>query len=105
MPSFLTPYDLLAPGATVGTARRTLPLRYHRVFEKWQSSVVRREYGGRLGAGRPDVKQEVRDALQGHGENGVSAQYGTGIYRKTLDEAMKKVDYQDLDLSHLILRS
>ena len=52
----------------------------------------------------PDVKQEVRDALQGHGENGVSAQYGTGIYRKTLDEAMKKVDYEGLDLSHLILR-
>ena len=51
------------------------------------------------------MKQEVRDALQGHGENGVSAQYGTGIYRKTLNEAMKKVDYEDLDLSHLILRN
>ena len=52
----------------------------------------------------PDVKQEVRDALQGHGENGVSAQYGTGVYRKTLNEAMQKVNYEDLDLSHLILR-
>ncbi len=67
--------------------------------------VVRREYRGRLGAGCPDVKQEVRDALQGHGENGVSAQYGTGIYRMTLGEAMKKVEYMGLDLSHLILRS
>ena len=37
--------------------------------------------------------------------NGVPAQYGTGIYRKTLDEALKKVDYEGLDLSHLILRS
>jgi hypothetical protein len=67
--------------------------------------VVRCEYGGHLGAGWPDVKQEVRDALQRHGENGVSAQYGTGVYRKTLNEAMMKVDYPDLDLSHLILRS
>ncbi len=50
------------------------------------------------------VKQEVRDALQGHGENGVSAQYGTGAYRKTLNEAMKKVEYEGLDLSHLVLR-
>jgi integrase len=53
----------------------------------------------------PDIKQEVRDALQGHGENGVSAQYGTGVYRKTFNEAMKKVDYEDLNLSHLILRA
>ena len=67
--------------------------------------VVRCEYRGRLGAGWPDVKQEVRDAFQGHGENGVSAGYGTGVYRKTLDEAMKKVEYMGLDLSHLILRS
>ena len=67
--------------------------------------MVRCEYRGRLGAGCPDVKQEVRDALQGHGENGVSAQYGTGIYRNTLDEAMKKVSYDGLDLSHLILRN
>ncbi len=65
--------------------------------------VVRCGFSGRLGC--PDVKQEVRDALQGHGENGVSAQYGTGVYRKTLDEAMKKVEYMGLDLSHLILRS
>ena len=65
--------------------------------------VVRCEYRGRLGAGGPGVKQEVRDALQGHGENGFSAQYGTDVYRKTLDEAMKKVDYKDLDLSQLIL--
>jgi hypothetical protein len=49
------------------------------------------------------VKQEVRDALQGHGENGVSAQYGTGIYRRTLDEAMKAVGCNGLDLSHLVV--
>ena len=50
----------------------------------------------------PDVKQEVRDALQGHGENGVSSGYGSGVYRSRLDEAMKKVRYADLDLAHLL---
>jgi hypothetical protein len=76
-------------------------------FGKFRSEmiVVRCEFSGRLGAGWPDVKQEVRDALQGHGENGVSAQYGMAVYRKTLDEAMKKVEYPDLDLSHLIVRN
>ena len=30
-----------------------------------------------------DVRKEVRDALQGHGENGVSREYGTGYYLKS----------------------
>ena len=51
----------------------------------------------------PDVKQEVRDALQGHGENGVSQAYGTGVYRKRLHEAIQKVCFPDLDLSHLVI--
>ena len=51
----------------------------------------------------PDVKQEVRDALQGHGENGVSQGYGTGVYRKRLYEAIQKVCFPDLDLSHLVI--
>ena len=66
--------------------------------------VVRCEYRGRLGAGLAVMKEMLAIMLQGHGENRVSAQYGTGIYRKTLDEAMKKVEYEGLDLSHLVLR-
>ena len=48
----------------------------------------------------PDVKKEWRDALQGHGEGGSSEEYGTGVYRKRLNEAMQKVSF-DVDLSHL----
>ena len=51
----------------------------------------------------PDVKKEVRDALQGHGENGVSAEYGTGVYRRRLQAAIEKVEFPGLDLSHLIV--
>lgn len=47
-----------------------------------------------------DVKMEFRDALQGHGESGVSAQYGEGVARKHLKDAIEKVRF-DVDLSHL----
>ena len=49
----------------------------------------------------PDVKKEWRDALQGHGEGGSSAEYGTGVYRNRLNEAMQKVAF-DVDFSHLM---
>ena len=49
----------------------------------------------------PDVKKERRDALQGHGEGGSSEEYGTGVYRKRLNEAMQKVSF-DVDFSHLM---
>jgi integrase len=97
--------------------------RWSQQFSKWfqryrKQSGVERMVGGKnrvdfhsfrhnfedVVRNLPDVKQEVRDALQGHGENGVSAQYGTGVYRKTLSEAMKQVAYDDLDLSHLVFR-
>jgi hypothetical protein len=51
----------------------------------------------------PGIKYEVRNALQGHGENGVSQEYGTGVYRSTLAEAMKLISYPELDLSHIVI--
>jgi hypothetical protein len=52
-----------------------------------------------------DVRQEVRDAIQGHGENGVSREYGTGYYVKTLNIALQKIIYDGLDLSHLTAKA
>ncbi len=47
------------------------------------------------------VPKDVRDAIQGHGENGVSGEYGSGYYVETLNAAIQKVVYRGLDLSHL----
>jgi hypothetical protein len=41
----------------------------------------------------PHVKKEWRDAVQGHGERGRSEQYGTGVYRKRLNEAKRKAAF------------
>jgi len=49
----------------------------------------------------PDVKQEFRDALQGHGESGISKVYGLGPTRQRLDAAIKKLTYPGLNLLHL----
>jgi integrase len=48
-----------------------------------------------------DVRKEVRDAIQGHGENGVSREYGSGYYVKTLNEAIQKIEYTGLKLPRL----
>lgn len=45
-----------------------------------------------------DVRKELRDAVQGHGENGVSREYGSGYYVKTLSEAILKIEYAGLKL-------
>ena len=45
-----------------------------------------------------DVRKEVRDAIQGHGENGVSREYGSGYYVKTLNDAVQKIGYDGLKL-------
>lgn len=45
-----------------------------------------------------DVPKEVRDAIQGHSENGVSREYGSGYYLKTLNEAVQKITYEDVML-------
>jgi integrase len=49
-----------------------------------------------------DVRKEIRDAIQGHGENGVSKEYGSGYYLVTLSAAVQKIAFEGLDLSHLI---
>lgn len=49
----------------------------------------------------PNVKQEVRDALQGHGESGISKVYGLGLKLERLNEAIQAVAYPGLDLTHL----
>lgn len=51
----------------------------------------------------PDVKQEVRDALQGHGEDGMGGRYGLGVKLERLDQAMRQVRF-GLDLAHLVTR-
>lgn len=45
-----------------------------------------------------NVRKEVRDAVQGHGENGVSAEYGSGYYVETLNEAVQQIAYAGLVL-------
>jgi len=45
-----------------------------------------------------DVRKEVRDAIQGHGENGISREYGSGYYVKTLNDAVQKISYVGLKL-------
>lgn len=48
-----------------------------------------------------DISKEVMDALQGHGEEGMSGRYGRGFFLKKLAEAMARLRYEGLDLSHL----
>lgn len=50
-----------------------------------------------------NVRQEFRDAIQGHGENGVSREYGTGYYVSTLNEALQQIRYEGLKLEHLFV--
>jgi len=48
-----------------------------------------------------DVRKEVRDAIQGHGESGVSREYGSGYYVTTLAEAVQKIKHDGLVLPKL----
>jgi integrase len=47
------------------------------------------------------LAKDMRDSLQGHGDNDVSDGYGSGFYIDTLASGVKKIRYNDLDLSHL----
>lgn len=47
------------------------------------------------------ISKEVMDALQGHGEEGMSGRYGRGFVLKKLAEAMTQLRYDGLDLLHL----
>ncbi len=48
-----------------------------------------------------DVSKEIMDAIQGHGEDGMSRRYGKGYILRKKSEAMNCIRYRDLDLSHL----
>ncbi|EPY01623.1 site-specific integrase [Magnetospirillum fulvum] len=48
-----------------------------------------------------DISKEIMDALQGHGEEGMSGRYGRGFFLKKLAEAMARLRYEGLDLGHL----
>lgn len=48
-----------------------------------------------------DINKELMDALQGHGEDGESKRYGKGYILRKRNEAMEKLSYRNLDLSHL----
>jgi len=55
-------------------------------------------------AGRDsDVVKEIRDAMVGHGEEGMSARYGVGYYLEKTNEAMGRIHFRGLDLSHLFV--
>ncbi|WP_216367918.1 hypothetical protein [Oceanidesulfovibrio marinus] len=48
-----------------------------------------------------DISKEIMDALQGHGEEGMSDRYGRGYFLQKLNEAMQRLQYRGLDLDHL----
>lgn len=48
------------------------------------------------------ISKPVYDAIQGHAPGDVSDTYGRGYNLKTLYEAVKKLEYPGLDLSHLV---
>ncbi|MCK0751295.1 site-specific integrase [Chromohalobacter japonicus] len=47
------------------------------------------------------ISKEVMDALQGHTEAGMSGRYGSGYALGTLSDAIHRLEYRGLDLSHL----
>ncbi|AKI02259.1 phage integrase family protein [Hoeflea sp. IMCC20628] len=47
------------------------------------------------------ISSEIMNALQGHSERGMGDRYGSGFHLKRLAEAIEKLDYEGLDLSHL----
>ncbi len=51
------------------------------------------------------VSKEIMDALQGHGEEGMSGRYGRGYMLKKLDEEIRKLQYRDIKITHLMIRS
>lgn len=50
----------------------------------------------------PDVRKDVRDAIQGHAETGSSKDYGTGVTLAVKNAALQQVDYVGLELTHLV---
>lgn len=48
-----------------------------------------------------DIPSDQMDSLQGHRQGGQKARYGSGHHLRKLNEAIQKLRYHDLDLSHL----
>lgn len=48
------------------------------------------------------IVQEVTDALQGHAQKGMAGRYGNGFSLEVLSEAMQRIRYRGLNLSHLV---
>lgn len=47
------------------------------------------------------ISKEIMDALQGHGEAGMSARYGRGYTLPRLNVEMQRIKYSGLELTHL----
>lgn len=47
------------------------------------------------------ISADVMNALQGHAEAGMSGRYGSGYHLATLAEAIERLEYRGLDVSHL----
>lgn len=48
-----------------------------------------------------EMPTEIMNTLQGHSEKGMAARYGKGYVLPKLDEWMRRIKYDGLDLSHL----
>ncbi len=81
--------------------------QFSKYFKRFRESVGVKRRGVRFHSLRHNVEdalrnahvlKEVRDAIQGHGENGVSAEYGSGYYLSTLNEALQKIVYDGVRL-------
>lgn len=44
------------------------------------------------------------NALQGHAEHGMAARYGSGHSLQRLSEELGKLNYEKVDISHLLYR-
>ena len=76
--------------------------QFSKYFKRFRESIGVKRRGVRFHSLRHNVEdalrnahimKEVRDAVQGHGENGVSAEYGAGFYLETLNDAVQKISY------------
>ena len=76
--------------------------QFSKHFKRFRESIGVNRRGVRFHSLRHNVEdalrnahilKEIRDAIQGHGENGVSREYGSGYYLATLNEALQKIAY------------
>lgn len=47
------------------------------------------------------ISTDIMNALQGHAEAGMSGRYGSGYHLTTLADAIERLEYRGLDVSHL----